>query len=133
MASRVSAIAQALGAATQRVAPRARFGTTEASRSLAIRRDPKDVRALWSDPASRAEVLRGLPAKGASLTFGPEQGDWGTTVTLSVDLEAPLPRLAAGALAGKASRRLKALAETGEVPTTQDNPSARTSAEEAAR
>jgi len=133
MASRVSPLAQVLGAATRRVAERARFGTSETSRSLAIRRDPKDVRALWSDAASRAEVLSGLPAKGASLTFGSEQGGWGTTVTVSVKLDAPLPRPAARLLAGRAIRRLKALAETGEVPTTQDNPSARASAEEAAR
>jgi hypothetical protein len=36
------------------------------------------------------------------------------------------------ALAGKAVRRLKALAETGEVPTTEGNPSARGDAGEEA-
>ena len=132
MASRVSPVGQVLGAATRRVAARARFSTPKASCSLAIRRDPKDVRALWSDAASRAEVLSGLPAKGASLTFGSEQADWGTTVTVSVELDAPLPRPAARLLAGRAIRRLKALAETGEVATTQDNPSARASAVKAA-
>jgi len=70
--------------------------------------------------------LSGLPANGASLSFGANQGDWGTAATVRLELDLPMPRVAAQMLAGKAVRRLKALAETGEIPTTAGNPSFRT-------
>ena len=133
MARRVSSAAKALTRTARRAAARARLGTSQASRSLPVRCDLDHVRALWADATSRAAVLSGLPARGASISLSSAQGDWGATVTVSLELQVPLPRPAAQLLGGKAVRRLKALAETGEVPTTQDNPSARTSAEEAAR
>jgi hypothetical protein len=46
-------------------------------------------------------------------------------VTLELRLSAPVPGMATQTLAGKAVRRLKALCETGEIPTTAANPSAR--------
>ena len=42
-----------------------------------------------------------------------------------------MPGMATQALAGKAVRRLKALCETGEIPSTDFNPSAREDAAEA--
>ena len=113
----------------RRAAARAGFGASQASRSLPIRSDPEHVRALWSDAAWRNAVLDGLPVRRASLSFGPGLGDWGTTVTIRVGVDVPLPRSASQLLAGKAIRRLKALAETGEVPTTARNPSARADSE----
>jgi hypothetical protein len=46
-------------------------------------------------------------------------------VTVTLRLEAGAPGSMAQALAGKVVRRLKALVETGEVPTTANNPAAR--------
>jgi hypothetical protein len=74
-------------------------------------------------------VLDGVPVADASLEFGPQAGDWGMTVTVTLRLEAAVPGMAAQVLAGKVVRRLKALAETGEVPTTAHNPSARADAQ----
>jgi hypothetical protein len=109
---------------------RVRPGATIAHRSLPIRRTAADVGQLWDDPQSRAAVLDGIPVAAASVSFGPEVGDWGMTVTVQLELEAAVPGIATRALAGKAVRRLKALAETGEVPTTERNPSARADAAE---
>jgi hypothetical protein len=67
--------------------------------------------------------------RAPSISFGLGQGAWGTTVTVSLELDASLPRPAVQLVAGKAIRRLKALAETGEVPTPEHNPSARADAE----
>jgi len=53
-------------------------------------------------------------------------------VTVHLTLKEPVPDIAANALAGKAVRRLKALVETGEAPTTAYNPSAREDAGEPA-
>ena len=110
------------------VIARVRPGPTEGGRPLPIRRPVDDIRRLWEDPPSRAAVLEGIPAADASLTFGPELGEWGVTVTLHLQLETAVPGMATQTLAGKAVRRLKALAETGEVPTTDRNPSARADA-----
>jgi hypothetical protein len=132
MASRVCAVAQSLTIATRRAAARAGLGASGASRSLPIRRDTQDVRELWDGPGRHA-VLGGPPVRRASIGFGPDLGEWGTTVTVALELEVPLPRPAAQAIAGKAIRRLKSLAETGEVPTTARNPSARAHSEVAAR
>lgn len=75
-----------------------------------------------------------VPNEGA-LRFAPAPGDRGTAVTLSVSFDPPggalgtaaLERLdvVPDALAGTALRRFKSLVETGEVPTTAANPSAR--------
>jgi hypothetical protein len=83
-------------------------------RSLTIAAAPDELRRLWNE----------LPDEDTEGTIetrpGPE--DWGTVVTLTVD--APDGRLS-GAFAERSLRRLKSLAETGEVPTTERNPSAR--------
>ena len=113
--------ARALGA-------RVRGSGGEARRSLPIRRVADEIHALWGDPGARAAVLDGIPVADASLHVGSEVPEWGTTVTVRLSLQSPLPRMARQALAGKAVRRLKALAETGEVPTTERNPSARADA-----
>ena len=105
-----------------------RASGSEARRSLPIRRVGDDIRALWGDQGARAAVLDGIPVADASIDIGSEVSDWGTPVTLRLRLHSPVPRMARQALAGKAVRRLKALAETGEVPTTERNPSARSDA-----
>ncbi len=73
-----------------------------------------------------------------SVSLRPAPGDWGTEVTLRFRFDPPggaigkaaLKRLGAvpGTLAGRALRRLKSLVETGEIPTTERNPSARSGA-----
>jgi len=106
-------------------------GATEGRRSLPIRRPADEIRQLWSDPDARAAVLDGIPTAEASLRFGPETPGWGTTVNVELKLQTAVPGVATHALAGKVLRRLKALAETGEVPTTERNPSYRPDAGEA--
>jgi hypothetical protein len=100
-----------------------RPGTADGRRSLPIRAEPDEIRRLWADADTRAAVLEGIPVADASLQFGPVMGDWGTKVTVELRLEAPVPGMATQTLAGKVVRRLKAVAETGEVPTTAHNPS----------
>jgi hypothetical protein len=130
MARRISSAAKALTRRARRAGVRAGLGASGVCRSLPIRGEPEHVRELWSDATRRSEVLAGLPAlRGAWIHCGPAQGDWGATVTVRLELQVPLPRPAAQLLGGKAVRRLKALAETGEVPTTEHNPSARADAE----
>jgi len=102
-----------------------RPGATKGRRSLPIRSSEADLRRLWDDPAERAKVLDGMPVADATLTLGPEIADWGRTATVELRLESAVPGTATQVLAGKAVRRLKALAETGEVPTTEHNPSGR--------
>ncbi len=70
-------------------------------------------------------MLDGVPAADVSLAFGPVLGEWGTVVTVTLRLEAAVPGATAQTLAGKVVRHLKALVETGEVPTTANNPAAR--------
>jgi hypothetical protein len=112
------------------VLAKVRPGPLEARRSLPIRAGADEIRRLWADADGRAAVLEDIPAAGVSLEFGDELRDWGTVVTLDLRLEAAVPGMAAQTLAGKAVRRLKALAETGEVPTTARNPAARADAGE---
>ena len=88
---------------------------------------------MWRMPGTRGAVLDGLPVSQATLETAAGTDDWGTTTTLVVRFDAPLPRTAAQTLAGRAVRRLKAVAETGEAPTTERNPSARASSSEDAR
>ena len=130
MTSNVPLDPRAVAEKAREMMARVRPGPTQARRSLEIRRPADDIRRLWSDDEGRAAVLDGIPVADASLDFGPEARGWGTTVTLDLRLEAPVPGTATQALAGKAVRRLKALAETGEVPTTERNPSARSDAGE---
>lgn len=58
--------------------------------------------------------------------YRPALHELGTEVTLC--LETPAPALLSGAAAFKILYRLRALMQTGEVPTIQSNPSARKSA-----
>ncbi len=104
---------------------RARPGAAEGRRSLPIRRDADAIRARWDEPQLRAAILEGIPVRDAAVEIGAEDRDWGRTVTLELTLSAPVPGAATQALAGKALRRLKALCETGEIPNTDFNPSAR--------
>lgn len=61
-----------------------------------------------------------------AVTFRPAPRDLGTEVTLRV--KTPAPGLLSGAAAYKVLYRLRALLQTGEVPTIKSNPSARNSA-----
>lgn len=112
------------------VAARVRPGPKVGTRSLPIRGAPDEVERLWS--AQRKAILDGIPASSATLRQGADQGEWGTTWTVELELDAPMPGVATQALAGKAVRRLKALAETGEMPTTEHNPAFRSSSSEQA-
>jgi hypothetical protein len=112
------------------VVAKVRPGVNEGRRSLPIRGDAAEIRRQWADADGRAAVLEGIPAADVALEFGPQARDWGTTVTVTLQLESAMPRPAAQTLAGKVVRRLKALADTGEVPTTANNPSARADAGE---
>jgi hypothetical protein len=112
------------------VLAKVRPASTQGRRSLPIRADADEILTLWADADARAAVLDGIPVADASLEFGPAVRDWGTIVTVDLRLEAPVAGMATQTLAGKVVRRLKALAETGAVPTTAHNPSARPDAEE---
>lgn len=109
-----------------------RPGSTEGRRSLPIRRPPEEIRARWDEPELRAAILHDIPVSDASLEVGGEDREWGRTVTVHLRISAPVPGAATHALAGKAVRRLKALCETGEIPNTDFNPSARGDAGERA-
>lgn len=131
MSNATSAARRAAGKA-QEVIGRARPGTTSATRSLPIRRAPDEIRARWAEPQLRAAVLAGIPVRDAELRIGAEDRDWGRTVTIDLALTAAMPDIATNTLAGRALRRLKSLCETGEIPTTDHNPSARADAGEQA-
>ncbi len=109
-----------------------RPGPDEGRRSLPIRRRSQDIQARWDAPGAREAILHQIPADDASIEIGDEDRDWGRTVTLRIHLSAPVPGMAAQTLAGTAVRRLKALCETGEIPNTDFNPSARDDAGEPA-
>jgi hypothetical protein len=123
---------RAVAGTAREVIAKVRPGATEARRSLPIRGDADEIRRVWADADARAAVLEGIPVADATLDFGPQAGEWGMTVTVTLRLESAVPGVAAPTLAGKVVRRLKALAETGEVPTTAHNPSARPDAGQAA-
>ncbi len=105
-------------------------GATEATRSLPIRRSPDEIRARWDQPELRKAILQDIPVADAQLEIGDEDRDWGRTTTLHLKLTASMPEIATPVLAGKALRRLKSLAETGEIQNTDFNPSARDDAGE---
>jgi hypothetical protein len=106
-----------------------RPGDPVGRRSLPIRATPGEIETRWADPAGRQAVLAGLPTVAeVTLEVGEEDRDFGRTTTLRLELDAALPDLATDVLAGKALRRLKALVETGEVPTTDHNPAYRADA-----
>lgn len=87
------------------------------------------------------ERLRWEPTDGTaliddwSMSFRPAPGDRGTEVTLEVGFAPPGGAFGSAAIAkldvvpeslvGAALDRFKSLAETGEIPTTEGNPSAR--------
>jgi hypothetical protein len=113
------------------VMAKVRPGPLEARRSLPIRAGDDRIRRRWADADGRAAVLEGIPAADVSLDLGEEVPDWGTVVTVTLRLQEAVPGMAAQTLAGKVVRRLKALVEAGEVPTTARNPAARADAGEA--
>lgn len=83
----------------------------------------------WESPEDAA-----VPNEG-SIRLAPAPGDRGTEVTLRLQFDPPGGRLGGAAmkssgfvpavLAKKALHRFKSLAETGEIPTLEGNPSAR--------
>jgi hypothetical protein len=125
MPANVAANARAAGERAREVIARIRPGATEGRRSLPIRGDADEIRRQWADADARAAVLEGIPVADATLDFGAEDIDWGMIVTVTLRVDTPVPGMATQVLAGKVVRRLKALVETGEVPTTAHNPSAR--------
>ncbi len=116
----------------RQVLAKVRPGDTHGRRSLPIRRSPEEIRAYWDDLQLRAAILRDIPVANAWLEVGDEDRDWGRTTTLALELSAPVAGMATQSLTGKAVRRLKALCETGEIPSTDFNPSARADAGEPA-
>ena len=114
------------------VIAKVRPGSASGRRSLPIRCAADEIRARWDDPQQRAAILEGIPTADAGLSVGGEDRDWGRTATISLELSAPVPGMATQVLAGKAVRRLKGLCETGEIPSTDFNPSARADAAEPA-
>jgi hypothetical protein len=88
-------------------------------RSLTIGRPAEELQRLWDRPETRTDVLEGAEA---SASFSPAPGDWGTVATLTVRGG---NGMASRLKLGRALRRFKSLAETGEIPTLEHNPSAR--------
>jgi uncharacterized membrane protein len=100
-----------------------------------------DTRVMEDRPG---EVLRWESLEGAKLRnegevrFRPAPRDWGTETTLHLRFELPgglvgkqvakRGGIVSRLFAEKALRRFKSLAETGEIPTLEHNPSARTRA-----
>jgi hypothetical protein len=132
MASQVIPNPRAVADKAREVLAKVRPGPLQARRSLPIRADADEIRRLWADADGRAAVLDDVPAADVSLEFGEQVRDWGTVVTVDLQLETAVPGMAAQTLAGKVVRRLKALVEAGEVPTTAHNPAARADAGEPA-
>ena len=116
----------------RQVIAKVRPGSAEGQRSLPIRRTPEQIRARWDEPELRAAILKDIPVKDATLSIGQEDRDWGRTVTLELTLSEPVPGMGTQTLTGKAVRRLKALCETGEIPSSAFNPAARDDAGEPA-
>lgn len=107
------------------VLAKVRPGPLEAHRALPVRAGADEIERVWASADGRTAVLQGIPAADVSLAFGPVIEGWGTVVTVTLRLETAVPGMAAQVLAGKVVRHLKALVETGEVPTTASNPAAR--------
>ncbi|MBE2315974.1 hypothetical protein DVA67_008310 [Solirubrobacter sp. CPCC 204708] len=100
-----------------------RSGPLEASRTLPIRASKDEIEQVWTSRTTT--IFDGIPMESATTQYGQTVRDWGLAVTVHLRLKEAVPDMAANTLAGKAVRRLKALVETGEVPTTENNPSAR--------
>ena len=100
-----------------------------------------DTQIVQEEPG---RMLRWYSAQGAKIPnggtvqFSPAPAGRGTVATLRIDFDPPGGSFAKGAakalgivpqvLADKALRRFKSLVEAGEIPTLQDNVSARTGA-----
>jgi len=125
-----SSTPRAVADRARQVIAKVRPGSSEGRRSLPIRRTPEQIQARWDEPELRAAILNDIPVADASISIGGPDREWGTAVTLELRLTAPVPGMATQTLTGKAVRRLKALCETGEIPTTAFNPSAREDAGE---
>lgn len=84
--------------------------------------------ATWESRLVTREDGVGFVGDGSELTISYRAAphDLGTEVTLRATT--PAPGLLAGAAAYKVLYRLRALMQTGEVPTLRSNPSARASA-----
>lgn len=80
---------------------------------------------LVTDPG-RVRYVGSADDNELVVEYRPAPNDLGTEVTLRV--KAPAPGLLSGAAAFKVLYRLRALVQTGEVPTIRSNPSARKSA-----
>ena len=91
---------------------------------------PRGVSEVTARPGARLGPGSARAWLHVTLDFGEELPDWGTVVTVHLTLETAIPGMAAQVLAGKVVRRLKALVETGEVPTPAHNPAARPDAGE---
>jgi hypothetical protein len=126
--SQLTSTARSAADKARTVIAKVRPGPTDGRRSLPIRRAPQDIEARWAE--RRDDILAGIPVADAQLEIGDEDRDWGHTVTLRLQLTEAVPGMATQALTGKAVRRLKALCETGEIPTTDFNPAAREDAGE---
>lgn len=101
-------------------------------RSLPIFATPEELQAKWDDPGAREAVLEGLEVQPDDVTmlFAPGRPGWGNEATAEVRFPGAVPSIGADLLAGKLVRRFKSLVESGEVPTTAHNPSARGADEE---
>ena len=130
MNPQTSSTPRAVADRARQVIAKVRPGSSEGRRSLPIRRTPEQIQARWDEPELRAAILNDIPVADASISIGGPDREWGTAVTLELRLTAPVPGMATQTLTGKAVRRLKALCETGEIPTTAFNPSAREDAGE---
>ncbi len=97
--------------------------------STRIAEDRPNERIRWASLGGAV-----LPNEGL-VTFRPAPGEWGTVVTLKLEFSPPGGALGSATakqfeaapknLVSKALRRFKSLAETGEIPTLERNPSAR--------
>ncbi|MDO9353764.1 MAG: hypothetical protein Q7T55_08715 [Solirubrobacteraceae bacterium] len=103
-----------------------------ARRTLPIFATPRELQEHWDDPKVRETVLEGLEIRPDEviMLFAQGRPGWGNEATAEVRFTDAVPEMGAELLAGKLVRRFKSLVETGEVPTTAHNPSARSDDEE---
>src|SRR3712207_4220868 len=102
--SHALAPARAVADKARQVIAKVRPGATEGRRSLPIRSSEEEIRGRWATALD--EILDGIPVAGATLDVGDEDRDWGRTVTLHLEVSAPVPGMATQALEiGRASCR----------------------------
>ena len=70
------------------VLAKVRPGPLRGRRSLPIRAGAAEIERAWASADGRAAVLEGIPAADVWLDFGPELQDWGTVVTVTLQLKA---------------------------------------------